>query len=71
SSQGYDQGDAQHAVDGNKESHFAKGSCTHTKSEHNPWWRVDLKDVYSVSKVIITNRADCCSDRIKGAEIRI
>ncbi|XP_073677667.1 uncharacterized protein [Garra rufa] len=71
SSLGHELGDAQHAVDGNKETDYMKGSCTHTDFEPNPWWRVDLKDVYSVSKVIITTRVDCCEERIKGAEIRI
>ncbi|KAK2887366.1 hypothetical protein Q8A67_015594 [Cirrhinus molitorella] len=71
SSKGHELGDAEHAVDGNKETDYMKGSCTHTDSELDPWWRVDLKDVYSVSKVIITTRVDCCQDRITGAQIRI
>ncbi|RXN04504.1 hypothetical protein ROHU_034004 [Labeo rohita] len=39
--------------------------------EKNPWWRLDLLDNYYISTVTITNRADCCSERINGAEIRI
>ncbi|XP_051728532.1 fucolectin-5 isoform X8 [Ctenopharyngodon idella] len=64
-------GDAQRAVDGNRNSDSRKGSCTHTKTEFNPWWRVDLGNVYSVSNVIITNRGDCCKERLRGAQIRI
>ncbi|XP_050992944.1 uncharacterized protein LOC127181948 [Labeo rohita] len=64
-------GTAQRAVDGNRNSDYHQSSCTHTQFELNPWWRVDLKDVYSVSRVIITNRGDCCQERIIGAEIRI
>ncbi|ROL52947.1 Fucolectin-1 [Anabarilius grahami] len=57
--------DAENAVDGNR------GSCTHTNVEFNPWWRVDLGNVYSIHKVTITNRQDCCKERLKGAQIRI
>ncbi|XP_048059444.1 fucolectin-like [Megalobrama amblycephala] len=64
-------GDAKRAVDGNRDSDSRRGSCTHTKSEFNPWWRVDLGNVYSINKVTITNRQDCCKERLKGAQIRI
>ncbi|KAL0189949.1 hypothetical protein M9458_017048, partial [Cirrhinus mrigala] len=32
---------------------------------------LDLRDVYKISKVVITNRNDCCAEQINGAEIRI
>ncbi|ROL51274.1 Fucolectin-1 [Anabarilius grahami] len=67
----YLKGVAQHAVDGNRDSTHGKGSCTHTNAEFNPWWRVDLGNVYSVSNITITNRGDCCKERLKGAQIRI
>ncbi len=35
-------GFASRAVDGNFKYTFADKSCTHTKDEANPWWRVDL-----------------------------
>nr|XP_055075202.1 fucolectin-like [Misgurnus anguillicaudatus] len=63
--------DAYNAVDGNRDSDYMKRSCTHTAIEDNPWWRVDLKRSYSINKVIITNRGDCCGERIIGAQIRI
>ncbi|ROL52948.1 Fucolectin-1 [Anabarilius grahami] len=71
SSTAHPQGVAQHAVDGNRDSDYGKGSCTHTNVEFNPWWRVDLGKVYSISNVTITNREDCCKERLKGAQIRI
>ncbi|XP_039509884.1 fucolectin-5-like [Pimephales promelas] len=71
SSLGHPQGDAQHAIDGNRDSDYKKESCTHTKTEFNPWWRVDLGNVYSVSNVTITNRGDCCKERLRGAQIRV
>ncbi|KAG9461719.1 hypothetical protein GDO78_015928 [Eleutherodactylus coqui] len=32
---------------------------------------VDLINTFNVTKVKITNRVDCCWERINGAEIRI
>ncbi|KTF74935.1 hypothetical protein cypCar_00045879 [Cyprinus carpio] len=46
-------------------------TCTHTDLESNPWWKLDLMNMYSVNRVAITNRGDCCNTRINGAEIRI
>ncbi|XP_057191910.1 uncharacterized protein LOC130555522 isoform X2 [Triplophysa rosa] len=45
--------------------------CSITVKESNPWWRLDLLDVYDISTVIITARSDCCVDQTNGAEIRI
>ncbi|XP_053087060.1 fucolectin-like [Pangasianodon hypophthalmus] len=59
------------ATDGNRASQLLSYSCTHTNIENNPWWRVDLLAVYDISTVVITNRGDCCPERINGAEIHI
>uniref|UniRef100_A0A3P9A5I6 Fucolectin tachylectin-4 pentraxin-1 domain-containing protein n=1 Tax=Esox lucius TaxID=8010 RepID=A0A3P9A5I6_ESOLU len=64
-------GHASNAIDGNRQSDFFHGSCTHSEKEANPWWRVDLLKNYQIHSVVITNRGDCCSDRLNGAEIRI
>lgn len=37
------------AVDGDFNFQWEKGSCTHTKEEMNPWWRVDLGREYIVT----------------------
>uniref|UniRef100_A0A673GW51 Fucolectin tachylectin-4 pentraxin-1 domain-containing protein n=1 Tax=Sinocyclocheilus rhinocerous TaxID=307959 RepID=A0A673GW51_9TELE len=66
-----DLGAAQNAVDGNRQSSYALGSCSVTNGDMNPWWRVDLLDVYRVTRVSITNRGDCCEKRIEGIQIRI
>ncbi|XP_064200378.1 uncharacterized protein LOC135259686 [Anguilla rostrata] len=63
--------EARNAIDGRRDSEYTSGSCTHTKIQDDPWWRVDLLNVYSVTSVTITNRGDCCSERINGAQIRI
>ncbi|XP_062278424.1 uncharacterized protein LOC133983374 [Scomber scombrus] len=59
------------AIDGNGASNWRQGSCTHTRKDFNPWWRLDLLKSYKVSTVTITNRQDCCPERLNGAEIRI
>ncbi|KAL0961809.1 hypothetical protein UPYG_G00331970 [Umbra pygmaea] len=60
---------ASHAIDGNRQTFHLH--CTQTEEETNPWWRVDLRNVYRVRSVSITNREDCCPERLDGAEIRI
>ncbi|XP_036413787.1 uncharacterized protein LOC118798514 [Colossoma macropomum] len=64
-------GHAYNAIDGNTDSNYNHGSCTATETQQNPWWRVDLLDEYTVISITITNRADCCPERINGAEIHI
>nr|XP_055055054.1 fucolectin-1-like [Misgurnus anguillicaudatus] len=47
-------------------------TCTHTvQTTDNPWWRVDLLDSFYISRVVVTNRPDCCGERLNGAEILI
>ncbi|XDV35025.1 hypothetical protein PO909_005078 [Leuciscus waleckii] len=67
----YPQAGAQNAVDGNMNSIWGVGTCSHTNEDRDPWWRVDLGKVYKVNRVSITNRGDCCAERINGAQIRI
>ncbi|XP_076008848.1 fucolectin-like, partial [Genypterus blacodes] len=59
------------AIDGNRASNWRQKSCTHTNKDYKPWWRVDLRGTYKVNYVTITNRRDCCSQRLNGAEIHI
>uniref|UniRef100_A0A3P9Q8C9 Si:ch211-215k15.4 n=1 Tax=Poecilia reticulata TaxID=8081 RepID=A0A3P9Q8C9_POERE len=62
---------AYNAIDGNRQADQLAGSCTHTIAMTNPWWRVDLLDSYIVTSMSVTNRRDCCSERLNGAEIHI
>jgi len=50
---------ASNAVDGNA------SNINHTGIELQPWWQVDLGVANQVSTIEITNRQDCCGDRIK------
>merc|ERR1712072_324123 len=51
---------SERAVDGDIDSDFISGSCTLTKEETSPWWRVDLGTMHSIGSVRIFNRGDCC-----------
>ena len=62
---------ANKAVDGGKGTHLFDGSCTHTKYEEGPWWEVDLGFNYNITGVEITNRGDCCGDRLKNFNVTV
>ena len=59
------------AVDGSTATSYAHGACTHTDIQQNPWWRVDLGQSEPIGKVIVTNRGDCCSEKLRNVEIRV
>ncbi|XP_075125455.1 fucolectin-1-like [Leptodactylus fuscus] len=59
------------AIDGNLDSNFNRGSCSCTTSEASPWWRVDLLRPCKISHIVITNRGDCCGERLNGAKILV
>lgn len=60
---------ASHAVDGNMDTNNAY--CTHTNTETDPWWRVDLGSQVDVADVNILNRGDCCGDRLSNFTILV
>ena len=64
-------GIASRAVDGNTNQQYQSNSCTHTEGFNQPWWRLDFGMTKRVSKVEVWNRADCCSDRLSGVEVRV
>ncbi|XP_067660290.1 uncharacterized protein [Haliotis asinina] len=62
------------AVDGNFNSNFFSGSCFSSDvpaNDPNPFWFVDLGSRVYVSGVTITNRGDCCADRLNGLTIEV
>uniref|UniRef100_A0A3Q0TDY7 Si:ch211-215k15.4 n=1 Tax=Amphilophus citrinellus TaxID=61819 RepID=A0A3Q0TDY7_AMPCI len=62
---------ALNAIDGNRNSNFMDSSCTLTFEQSNPWWRVNLHESYIITSVTITNRGDCCHEKLNGLEIHI
>ena len=45
--------------------------CTHTQQQTDPWWYVDLGCERTVAKVTVTNRGDCCGERLNGFKIAV
>uniref|UniRef100_A0A672HWE5 Si:ch211-215k15.4 n=1 Tax=Salarias fasciatus TaxID=181472 RepID=A0A672HWE5_SALFA len=63
-------GAAYNAIDGNRNAAWVAGSCSHSNTATNPWWRVDLLESYIVTSISITN-LDVLAERLDGAEIHI
>lgn len=55
-----------HVVDGN-----ATRILFHTAEELGPWAEVDLGRVVTISRVEVTNRKDCCSERANPMTIKV
>jgi hypothetical protein len=61
------------AVDGRVDDvktaqHFASAL---PNDDHDPYWYVELDDMYLVQTVEIISRRDCCVDRIETIEVRV
>lgn len=64
-------GEAGRAVDGNRDANYFHNSCSHTSSEWEPWWMVDLGQSVSVFKVYIVNRGYISINRLQNFQIDI
>ncbi|MBC6993354.1 RICIN domain-containing protein [Neolewinella lacunae] len=66
-------GGASKAVDGKTDGRWQNGSVTHTSSagQNNPWWTVDLGDIYEISRIRIWNRTDCCAERLDNFKVLV
>lgn len=65
-------GDASRAIDGNTNGDYSVNSTTHTKTQKNPWWEVDLGAEVAVDRVTLWNRTDSgLQPRLQGAEVRL
>jgi hypothetical protein len=52
-------GEAKRAIDGKTEGDFFKGqSVSHTNTEKDPWWEVDLGSPVEIERIAIWNRTD-------------
>ena len=62
--------ESSNAVDGFKITIY-NGHCAHTKVEKNAWWQVDLGRKEIVTSVRVTNRGDCCGERLSKFDVRV
>ena len=66
------QGDlAQVGVDGNTNGVFEGGSVTHTNTQDNPWWEIDLKADRSIDDIVVWNRLDGLQNRLNGYTLSV
>lgn len=65
-------GPARFAIDGNTSGVFQDKSVTHTRTEDDPWWEVDLGASMPVDRVVIWNRTDGdLEKRLAGCVLRV
>jgi len=66
-------GPAFFAVDGNTDGDFEAMSVTHTATESDPWWEVDLGETpQTIDRVVLFNRVgDALPQRLSGARVSI
>ena len=64
-------GTANRAVDGNPQGIYNGGSVTHTNQTPNAWWEVDLGSAMPIGRVVVSNRTDCCPERLNGAVVEL
>ncbi len=57
---------ASRAVDNNVSGNWWDGSVTHTLSESQAWWQVDLGAVQDIQDIQLWNRSDCCAERLSN-----
>ncbi|MBL8206393.1 MAG: NPCBM/NEW2 domain-containing protein [Blastocatellia bacterium] len=57
---------ASRAVDGNTNGAFRSNSVTHTNSNANAWWQVDLGSNRAIESIRLYNRTDCCGERLSN-----
>ncbi len=60
---------AELAIDTSTDGVYTHGSVTHTANEFQPWWEIDLGQVYYLTEVVLWNRTDCCGDRLADFHI--
>nr|XP_033962441.1 uncharacterized protein LOC117464019 [Pseudochaenichthys georgianus] len=59
------------AVDEHPGPTDALETCASVALQDNPWWRLDLRNIYRITAVSILSSGDCCSEQLNGAEVRI
>ncbi|WP_435748373.1 galactose-binding domain-containing protein [Microbacterium sp. PMB16] len=63
-------GPASRAVDGNTDGLWASGSVSHTNSESNPWWQVDLGSAVTINQIEVWNRIEN-AERLSGYKVEV
>lgn len=66
-------GNAERAIDGNKNPSFSGGGQTHTpENQADPWWEVDLGDELPIDSIVVYNRnEEQLGSRLGGFTLKI
>ncbi len=65
-------GVAARAIDGETSGDFDRHSTTHTATEKNPWWEIDLHQPQTVDRIVVWNRTDnALSQRLDGVKVQL
>ncbi|OSY87872.1 hypothetical protein WH52_07465, partial [Tenacibaculum holothuriorum] len=61
------------AIDGTTNGNYfgSPQSTTHTNTEDNPWWQVDLGSEEAITQIVVWNRTDCCTTRLNNFILEI
>jgi len=58
-------GVASRAIDDDARANYSSGTTTHTRTENNAWWQVELAETTDITQINIHNRIDdCCFARL-------
>lgn len=63
--------DANRASDRNRDGNFHAGSVSHTTREQDPWWATAVENTDRHETIVITNRTDCCRERLGEFEVQL
>ncbi|MBU2950953.1 sulfatase-like hydrolase/transferase [Tamlana agarivorans] len=65
-------GVASRAIDGDSRGAWASGTVTHTATEVDPWWEVDLGAAKSIGDIVVYGRTDaCCIARLSDFTVTV
>ncbi|MFM1988984.1 MAG: hypothetical protein RJA99_1941 [Pseudomonadota bacterium] len=64
-------GSPERAVDGSRDGTYTAGSVTHTGTDPQPWWQVDLGASQAIGAIRVWNRGDCCAERLAGFTVLV
>ena len=63
-------GVADRAIDGNTNGAYNQRSVTHTTSQPQSWWQVDLTQQSAIEQIVLFNRTDlCCTSRLSDVHV--
>ena len=65
-------GGPERAIDGNTDGVYPNGSVSHTETgDLMPLWRLDLLDTFPLTRIVLWNRTDCCSERLSDFNVSV